>query len=258
MRRIRGNIVGFLFRALWCKRMSPTAMNMSPSIVLDTREVALSYFMQNVPVQQLLVGDCQIVNEDQSIAFVFERKTLSDLGASIIDGRLKEQKQRLMSVVREPRQIVYIIEGSKNGSVIPKDTLVHTTDSLQLRDGFTVVFTDNQKHTSDVILAVFKRHCEELYTFNTDKDYLSCVKVRKCDNVKDSLSCALLMLATVPHVTTKSARVIMNTYNATSMHDLVTTMGTRDEVVRVLANSMCGLRKLGPVLAGCVWDALHC
>lgn len=236
-------------------RMSSSSS--SSFIVLDNREIALTSYMPNVPVQQLLVGDAQIINDDQSVAFVFERKTLSDLGASIIDGRLKEQKQRLMAVVREPRQIVYIIEGVFSHSVIPTETLVKTADSLQLRDGFTVVFTDSPKHTSDVIQAVHKRHLDCGYAIDPEKDYLSCVKVRKCDNVKDAESCAILMLSSIPHVTAQKARVILKTYNACSIHGLLNAMSTRTDVVRVLANSLCGLRRLGPVLAGNVWDALH-
>ena len=67
----------------------------------------------DVEINRILeLGDIEIniSNVDFTNKFIFERKTLTDLNASINDGRYKEQKHRLLSSYSN-NAITYIIEG---------------------------------------------------------------------------------------------------------------------------------------------------
>ena len=72
---------------------------------IDNRERDLiqSFINNNIKIetQNLDIGDIQIIYIDDSYVehnlVVIERKTYDDLGASIKDGRYKEQKMRLLA-----------------------------------------------------------------------------------------------------------------------------------------------------------------
>jgi len=64
-------------------------------------------------IKTLDIGDICIVNkETKDIYIVFERKTYSDLSASMKDGRYKEQKQRLLHALPPHVRKLYILEGN--------------------------------------------------------------------------------------------------------------------------------------------------
>ena len=93
----------------------------------DDRRALLDGFSDTVTVESasLSVGDMILVarqKTDQDVVimeWVVERKTDSDLVASIPDGRYREQKERLERC--GAKNVIYLIEGSGN---------VHSTDSL--------------------------------------------------------------------------------------------------------------------------------
>ena len=62
-----------------------------------------------VPVQ-LPLGDI-ILNDGEKDLLIIERKSLSDLAASIKDGRYEEQSYRLNGLPLHNHNIVYLIEG---------------------------------------------------------------------------------------------------------------------------------------------------
>ena len=75
------------------------------NLVIDSRESKLKkYFTsneKNIPIsfQSLDIGDIQLVSQsDNSIQYIIERKSISDLYSSINDGRYREQKARLLSM----------------------------------------------------------------------------------------------------------------------------------------------------------------
>ena len=90
------------------------------TLIIDTRENLLynniierdlDVYKNHISIEKknLELGDIEI-NVDFTNKFIFERKTLSDLNASIYDGRYKEQKHRLLSSYSN-NAITYIIEG---------------------------------------------------------------------------------------------------------------------------------------------------
>ena len=90
----------------------------------------------------------------QAIDFgwLVERKTAADLAKSMMDGRYREQKQRLVAGDRFERPM-YLLEGlSTEQDLMPSATLEQAIVSTQLRDGLAVLRTTSV-HDSVAALA---------------------------------------------------------------------------------------------------------
>ena len=68
--------------------------------------------IDNVDLENLDLGDFVIKNDNNETILIFERKALTDLIASIKDGRYNEQSFRLSESEIDNRKIYYIIEGN--------------------------------------------------------------------------------------------------------------------------------------------------
>jgi ERCC4-type nuclease len=90
-------------------------------IKIDTRETELFKKCQDLVLnnqkfkniklisETLPLGDI-IVNDGENDCIIVERKTLSDLAASIKDGRYEEQSYRLNGLNHHNHNIIYLIE----------------------------------------------------------------------------------------------------------------------------------------------------
>ena len=70
-------------------------------MIIDTREKHLLDVITqkcDYEVKQLDLGDIIFTKDDETV-MVIERKTISDLKASICDGRNREQKARLLGCI---------------------------------------------------------------------------------------------------------------------------------------------------------------
>ena len=119
----------------------------------------------NTKLSNLELGDIVIKYNGKTFA-IFERKTLSDLAASIKDSRYKNQKNRLLENY-DVKQIYYIIEGgldyaeSAQADVkingISKNTLLSCIYNMAFRDHIQVFRTTTINETMALIQGVFKR-----------------------------------------------------------------------------------------------------
>ena len=169
--------------------------------------------------ENLTLGDIHITYK--SLNYIFERKTLADLQASIVDGRYKEQKARLLSNTSQ-KYITYIIEGdnilssstySKNKSMI-QGAYLHTL----FRDNIRILYTKNIEETATLILMIStkildkpeKFLCEE---YTADKCYTDFVKLKKkkMDNI-DTKSCFIMQLSQIPMISNVIAKHIHAKY----------------------------------------------
>ena len=141
-------------------------------LYIDNRERSLSEVLTGIGVSYILnpldIGDIDILGAHGQ-RFLFERKTPSDLAASLRDGRFKSQKDRLLGVLqREPSTAVaYILEGqlSENNSQringrVTVGTLRSLLNTIQLRYRIPVISTRNVKGTAILIQSV----CKQLQT----------------------------------------------------------------------------------------------
>ena len=108
-------------------------------LVIDNRETKLIelFDKNNISIiKNLEIGDILIINEEKPI-IIIERKTLSDLSASIKDGRYKEQKIRLIHNYKNCKKI-YLIENTGNFD-LSNSILLSTKINGILRDSIYIL-----------------------------------------------------------------------------------------------------------------------
>lgn len=150
-------------------------------VVLDTREDALLAALQRlnpagsgvaVRVEPLPVADIAIrpgePGTDAPPLMLLERKTLGDLAASIVDGRYREQKARLLAAVdTEPHKAAYVVEGGELGGDpaavtvaggVKADALWGAIVNSQCRDMMRVFRTADPAETALLVLKLAKFH----------------------------------------------------------------------------------------------------
>jgi len=236
------------------------------SLVIDSREKGLIDYFSSASVQQLSVGDLHIfLNE--TLHYIIERKTLTDLAASIKDGRLKEQKSRLSQF--DSKNIIYIIEGSLNTtfpnlkvSGIPTTTLQTCILQLSLQHHFTVLQTDDLDNTCqiiDKILQKAERFCSKT---NENERFIATILQNSCKQKSKEIS-FVSMLCQIPGISIKIGTKIAEQYR--SMSALCQELSTaNEEPVSQLRDIIISTnettqrhRRLGPVLSKRIYEYLR-
>ena len=89
------------------------------------------------------LGDIVFVDDDGKELLIVERKSLSDLVASIKDGRYDEQSYRLIHSGLYRHHIMYLIEGGMSQVLNPteKKMIYSSMLTLQLYKGFSIMKT---------------------------------------------------------------------------------------------------------------------
>ena len=111
-------------------------------LIVDDRERSVIIYLEKLikcKVERITVGDYAFVYRGKVI-MVVERKSLSDLAASIKDGRMENNEKLLSAQKKHGCQILYIIEGpayphsDKTFGRIPYKCLQGKLDSLLFQD----------------------------------------------------------------------------------------------------------------------------
>ena len=186
------------------------------NITIDSREKDLIQFCSllntNVDISlnnsQLNLGDVIINNN-----IIIERKTLSDLASSIVDGRYKEQSFRLQKSLEEGFKVIYMIEGILDLYIgkIPKETLVRSFYSL-MNKGFNVFLTKNVKETAYFIIQFAEKiKVSKNNHLGNYEDTEGIVHKQKNTNLtRDNIS--IFMLSQLPGISSVTANIIMDKY----------------------------------------------
>lgn len=189
----------------------------------------------NVSYENLVHGDFTI-DVDGNLIVLVERKTLSDLAASIKDGRYHNQKSRLLETY--PHTIIYyLIEGKfdfddSDGSMfmngISKKGIVSAVINMMVRDKIKVIWTNNMSETVSFLLAVISRVTEDpsKYTDDTKQNVQIVHKNKSSSITRDNFF--EIQLCQVPDVSSKTAKAISSHFNR-SMKDFYDKLGGLDE-----------------------------
>lgn len=168
-----------------------------------------------VKTENLALGDFQIGN------MLFERKTHQDLASSILDGRYKEQCNRLVdhSTNNPDLKIIYIVEGNMdlyfNQHNISKDKIMSCIMSLFYEKGFQVLLTKHLNETCDYLL----KFCLKYYTKYTEssekEEYtpISCLQPKKKSSQICKENIGILMLSNVPRISTHVATQLLEPFD---------------------------------------------
>ena len=108
-------------------------------------------------IERLPVGDFIITDDAGKECLIIERKSLSDLASSIVDGRYGEQSFRLNQCDIHNHNIMYIVEGDMSTyrnkySRITKKALYSSMITLQYFKGFNVFRTMSIVETTTYLL----------------------------------------------------------------------------------------------------------
>lgn len=197
--------------------------------------------------ETLPLGDI-IINDGINDCVIIERKSLSDLAASIKDGRYDEQSYRLNGLAHHNHNIVYLIEGDMNRfnsfkERIDKQTLYSAMVSINYFKGFSVMRSFNIEETAMIacnmvykLVGGFKAGKVGFYsnkpieiptssdeqnndtetdkndiTQPTEKDYCSVIKKVKKDNITPE-NIGEIMLCQIPGVSSTIALAILSTF----------------------------------------------
>lgn len=201
---------------------------MSIELIIDTRERHLIDIIGKqdfIVIESLSIGDI-VFRKENEIIFIIERKTISDLKSSIVDGRNREQKSRILGSGVKKEQIMYIVEGDINKMLtnkidgMPLSTIVGSMINTQLRDGIKIYKTFSLLETSQFILKLYDKFKKDGSTFfNGDVgvssvsvvDYIATIKKKKKDNI-NSNTWFISQLSLIPQITEKISNEIVTEY----------------------------------------------
>jgi ERCC4-type nuclease len=147
-------------------------------IIIDEREASLYHLcqtfaethqMKSVPIEKrvLQLGDIIFVSDDESVTHLaIERKSFSDLLASVKDGRYVEQSHRLIHCFPNPHNIVYLLEGMFSTVHQEKDKkkIISCMASLNYFKGFSLMRTVSASETAQHIVYLADKIAKELPT----------------------------------------------------------------------------------------------
>jgi len=160
-----------------------------PSIVVETKN--------------LDIGDMTFSH------YLVERKTWSDLEASIKDGRYHEQSFRLETAQSNGFKVYYMLEGSLltyTGS-LSRDALLSAMFNMT-KKGFFVLQPVNVEDTARYLMRMVELSQKEVSTLSYEES--SVIKKKNSHLTRDNIS--LYMLAQIPYVSVSIASVLMEKY----------------------------------------------
>lgn len=216
-------------------------------LIVDSREQEVYGHLKSMELpshiqlesQSLPLGDFLVCDDNETAMLLYERKSFSDLFASIKDGRYEEQSFRLQNDSRFPnkKDIVYVLEGmySQLKQRSDKKLLASTMTSLMFFKGFSVMRTSSPQDTAEWMIHMIDKiyrdtskgkvryggvsssstdnnnHQEMTHTTETPC-YSTVVKSVKKENVtKENIG--TIMLSQIPGISSKIASAIMEQVN---------------------------------------------
>lgn len=227
--------------------------------ILDVRERELVRRL-GWPTRNLPVGDVWIgVDLSGSLApggIVAERKSAADLEASILDGRYREQRTRLLSHCQlNGFRPLYIIEGDLDrlGGKLAKQALRKHLTRLTLRYGVPLLQTESTEDTAKLCQELADQLKEDPKVFMTEEaakvKYTDTISVYKKGNSDVPAVFASAVLQQCSGISAAGASAILSTYS--------TLTAIWAASAQQLSLVVVGKRKLGLVVAQRLYDLLH-
>jgi ERCC4-type nuclease len=218
---------------------------------LDTRESELITLLNDVTVKALPVGDIWVgVKEDGAMAeggIVIERKSIRDLEASILDGRYREQRGRILAFCEENKtQPMYILEGSLSSSTgrLQKSALMKFIQRLVLHYQIPVIQTESIHETAELLQTMMEQWKEDPTRLKQTTERIKMtdgIHVQKKANSADPKQFAIACLAQCPGVSVKMAEALITQFG--SLQAVMAAPIKEVEQVKV------GARKVGPIVS---------
>lgn len=195
-------------------------------LIVDNREpkeiiTILESRIENLSLENLELGDYVIQNNNNQPVMIFERKSLSDLIASIKDGRYNEQSLRLSECEVNNRNIYYIIEGNtmnfcNRQNETNQKMLFSSMLSISSKKGFSLLNTTGFIETAEFIIRFYNKVSTEKpiqqdKLENNEIKYSNVIKTSKKANItKNNIN--EIMISQIPGISSVVAGAIMEKY----------------------------------------------
>ena len=190
---------------------------MNINLIVDNREKAIVEKRPEWTTKQLDIGDFQILNNEQ-VKFVIERKTISDLEASVKDNRYREQKLRAMEFCRcNGAKYFMLIEGYHNFTFGQSQKMLSSCIiNTMFRDNVGIIYTKNTDETVsflDYLLQKINDKPDIYFTeTNIQADYKDAlIKQKKKENT--SRNCLIMQMCVIPGISVKKAEAILSVHS---------------------------------------------
>jgi ERCC4-type nuclease len=210
--------------------------------ILDIRERHLIPLLPSFEVQTMAVGDIQIGT------LLIERKTIKDLEASVLDGRYREQKTRLLAICQEKGwSPLYILEGAFSTTTgrLQVPALMKLVARLQYKHGIPVIQTAGLEETATLVKALSDYYAEDATNFVRSTEPLRAidnVHASKKVNASDPKQFMVASLSQCTGVSVKMAEAIQTAFPSWTALMAATEKGL-EEIVQGSG------RKVGPAVA---------
>lgn len=234
-------------------------------IKFDNREKELIKLLESkgheLIKENLDLGDIQFVDENsKELILLIERKTLSDLSASIKDGRYKEQKERMIHSIKKSVRKIVLIEGTNiSDFTLQLNTLNSVIINTMIRDNIHIHLTKSIEDTIEFIESIklqLPKYYETLQNEiinGEDKIYnneFNC-KIVKKDNITEKI-CFRNMLTQIPGISTNMASIFSEKYN--NMENFINRLNEecnndKNVIIKLLSDEKYGSRRIGEKIA---------
>ena len=226
---------------------------------IDTRESELiKIFGEEAIIKQLNVGDIWIGvsgEQFQEGGLLIERKSIRDLEASILDGRYREQRGRILAYCNENKvQPMYILEGQLSSATgrLQKKAIMKFINRLIFHYQIAVMQTNSVQETSELIQALVEQWKENPASLQRTTELVKVtdgIHVQKKANSGDSKQFAINTLALCPGVSVKMAEALIQQFG--TLKGVIDAPAKDIEVIKV------GTRKVGPVVSKRLQEILN-
>lgn len=240
---------------------------MAYKIIVDERERALYSLLQTyessmassftLSKQVLHLGDIVIQKELEETPFlIIERKSLSDLLASIQDGRYKEQSGRLLQASGiEPHDIIYLIEGSTGGLPDAQRQKVYSAmTSILVLKRMSVIRTWSLQESAEWIVRMTDKLSRESSSSISSSSSRAVVPttltaIRKNNITQENIG--EILLVQVPGISKVTAKAILSTFD-NSFKKVLEAIDTNDPRLENIQYSSGGDGKIRRISKGIV------
>lgn len=226
---------------------------------IDDREHALQPLLNGFRTAHLPIGDIWIGLDCSGSpavnGIILERKAAADLEASILDGRYKEQRARLLAYAQERKaHPAYIIEGDLDrfNARLKKPALMKHLTRLALRYHIPVFQTACIKETAELCQLLAEQWTTDPTTFDSPASlsYVETRGVTREANTDDPKVFAVTVLSACRGISAAGAKAVFEGCGRTLE-------GVWKASVNELASIQTGKQKLGKVKAERLWGLLH-
>ena len=186
----------------------------------------------------------QGTQESQALySIVIERKSIRDLEASILDGRYREQRGRILAHCQSAGQPIYLLEGSLSHTrTLPASALMKHISRLTLRYQIPVLHTSSVQETAQYVQALWEQWQEDPTALQRTTELVKVsdgIHVQKKANASQTF--AVGALAQCPGVSVKIAEAILAAQGSLR--------GVMDATPEAIAEIKVGAKRIGPAVA---------